>query len=264
MCCDAWRAAWDRTPCLRCIRGIHQTTQTCVCTTTHTDTDALYQIVYPSLFLSLAIFLFKPGHIPLSRWLLNQTEKMTLQTEKLDATCTFAKLHSQSFPKIARWDQFKHTFPLAGAEFVWPSMQTLVSRFDWVEPGILGPTPLIPTSPCLHCSLQVSIFCLCHWFVFWSVRVIYLHGIVFLSVPPQEIWNEAGLTLPGPNKARELISCILMLFVKTTHTHTHTHAHAHAHAYTHTHAHWEKGLRKKRVKKNPDGVRCFVFFLQQM
>lgn len=149
---------------------------------------------------------------------------MSLQSKKLDPTFTSTKLNIQSSAvpeKIAQQDQFKYTFSLAKAEFVWPSIQTLVSRFDWAEPGILGPAPLIPTSPCLHCSLQVSIFCLCHWFVFWSVRVIYLHGIVFLSVPPQEIWNEAGLTLPGPNKARELISCILMLFVNTTHTHTH-------------------------------------------
>lgn len=148
-------------------------------------------------------------------------------------------------------------FPLTEAEFVWPSAQTLVSRFDWAVPGILGPTPLIPTSPCLHCSLRVSIFCLCHWFVFWSVRVIYLHGIVFLSVPPQEIWNEAGLTLPGPNKARELISCILMLFVKTTHTHTHTQT---------VFRLWE-GWKKKqgRVKKTPpQWCPLFCVILQQM
>lgn len=141
---------------------------------------------------------------------------MSLQSQKLNPTCASTKTkHSQQpLQKIA---QFKYTLCLADTEFVWPSLQTLVSGFDWAGPGILGPAPLILTSPHLHCSLQVSIFCLCHWFVFWSVRVIYLHGIVFLSVPPQEIWNEAGLTLPGPNKARELISCILMLFVKTTH-----------------------------------------------
>ena len=133
-------------------------------------------------------------------------------------------------------------------------MQTLVSRFDWAEPGILGPAPLIPTSPCLHCSLQVSIFCLCHWFVFWSVRVIYLHGIVFLSVPPQEIWNEAGLTLPGPNKSPR---ADLMYFDAVCENDTHTQG-----------SDFERDEIKKKErererewerKKQPDGVRCFVF-----
>lgn len=70
-----------------------------------------------------------------------------------------------------------------------------------------------------------------------------------LSVSPQEIWNEAGLTLPGPNKARELISCILMLFVKTTPTHIHIHT---AQALTRS--------EKKKKKKQPGVVCCFIFF----
>lgn len=51
------------------------------------------------------------------------------------------------------------------------------------------------------------------------MRVIYLHGIVFLSVPPQEIWNEAGLTLPGPNKSPR---ADLMYFDAVCENDTHT------------------------------------------
>ena len=162
-------------------------------TTSHTQThtDALYQIVYPLSFSRLPFFFSKHG-------VSHSRSKSNLDYDFKNSQ------HSNFLQDLtlgARQHQFKYTFCLAEAEFVWPSMQTLVSRFDWVGPRILGPAPLIPTSPCLYCSLQVSIFCLCHWFVFWSVRVIYLHGIVFLSVPPQEIWNEAGLTLPGPKQS---------------------------------------------------------------
>lgn len=41
--------------------------------------------------------------------------------------------------------------------------------------------------------------------------------------PPRNISKLRGLTLSGPNKARELISCFLMPLWCNTHTRTHTH-----------------------------------------
>lgn len=41
-------------------------------------------------------------------------------------------------------------------------------------------------------------------------RMIYLHRVIFHTIPPQEIWNEPPITLARPNKTPKLISCILM------------------------------------------------------
>lgn len=100
-------------------------------------------------------------------------------------------------------------------------MQTLVSRFDSEQQGDLqagSSDTYVSLSPLFSASqhlLSLPLICL-----LICTSDLSAWNRFSLFSPPQEICNEAGLTLPGQNKARELISCILMLFVKGTHTHT--------------------------------------------
>lgn len=102
--------------------------------------------------------------------------------------------------------------PQTEEELVWPRSQTLVSRFDGKEPA-----PLVPSSPVsivLHESAPfVSAtdlsFDLREWF-------ICTESLFSPSLPLRKFGMELAQPCQGQTKAQELISCILVVFVKTT------------------------------------------------
>lgn len=108
--------------------------------------------------------------------------------------------------------------------------------FDW---EVMVDLTTVSATSIVLC--ESASFCLCSWFVFWSARMIYLRGFVFFSVPPQEIWNEAGLTLPGLNKA---LRADLMYFDAVCENGTHTQPRL-----------WGDGEKKRQ----PGGFWRFVF-----